>query len=114
MNGCPCPFQYPVASSTARHTPPQVAPPPPFSSTAGLASRAGRRARAGSAPGSALTTRWPGKVLGTVGPISSRQRTTDPSGGRCRAARSPPFCGEVGVHRLAEPALLLPPPQALG
>jgi hypothetical protein len=32
----------------------------------------------------------------------------------CRAARSPPFCGEVGVNPLAEPALLLPPAEALG
>jgi hypothetical protein len=32
----------------------------------------------------------------------------------CRAARSPPFCGEVGVDPLAEPALLLAPAQALG
>jgi hypothetical protein len=32
----------------------------------------------------------------------------------CRAARSPPFGGEVGIDPLAEPVLLLPPAQALG
>ena len=46
-----------------------------------LARPAGRRVPSGSTPGAARTGSLPGKVLGTVGPISSRQRTTAPSGG---------------------------------